>query len=303
MKLRLSVLLLFSCLLAACTGLGDEGVLQEESVTLRIGVMPAVDAAPIWWAEKQGFFDKYCVEVVPVVFTDSKTMQESIEMERLDANMISIVEFMDDIENNEQFGKITTMTDGKFRLVLSPEYDISQKGNIALMKNSITNFVADNYLEGYVFEKIYVDEISERIDMLEKGRIDMAILPEPMASKAEADGMVKKKLGTPNESIPNVIVFTKKSLDKKTNAIQGFHLAYNEAIDDMLGKDMQIKRMIAQKIGLDEVVVEYMELPTYRRVSLPSEKVVRSMKEWAEGELGKKFKVSYREMVDKRFVH
>lgn len=303
MKFKLFVLLLLSGLLVSCTGIRDDSILEEESVTLRIGVMPAVDSAPIWWAQKQGLFEKYCVEVVPVLFTDSKMMQESIEMERLDANMISIVEFIENIDNNREFGKITTTTDGKFRLVLSPQYDTFQKGNIALMKNSITNFLADNYLEDYVFEKHYINEIFERMDMLETGRIDMAILPEPIASKAEADGMVKKKLGTPNESIPNVIVFTKKALDRKTNAIQAFHLAYNEAVDDMLGKDMQVKRMIAQSIGLDETVVEYMELPTYRRVNLPNEKVIRTMKEWSELELGKKFRVSYRQMVDKRFAH
>lgn len=299
---RWAWILAMVCFCTGCTGMGDDGITKEEEVSLRIGVMPAVDSAPIWWAESHGYFEKYCIKVVPVVFNNSKTMEESITQERLDANMMSVPEFLSYVGKNRNHGRITTCTDGKFPLVISPHYHQGEPAKIALMENSITNYVADTRLQGYDLQKIFVNEIPDRLLMLRQKEIEMAVLPEPLAAQAEMEGMIKRNVTDNHEPVENVIVFMKDALLEKKNAIKAFHLAYNEAIEDMAGKDLQVKKLIAEKLSLQEEVLDYIDLPYYRKVHLPSEKSIRAMESWS-ADIGKKpLEFRYRDLVERNFV-
>lgn len=164
---------------------------QEAEVDLFVGVMPATDSAPIFWADEYGLFEEAGLNVQVELFTNATNQQSSAQAQQIDVYMASLVEFLIAIENNPDAGAITTTTDGVFPVVVSPKYDGGKDVSIGLMEISVTNYVADLFLTDYDLDKQFIAEVPLRIQMLLAGELDMAVLPEPMASNAEAKGLEK----------------------------------------------------------------------------------------------------------------
>ena len=88
--------------------------------------------------------------------------------------------------------KITTSTDGSFPFLVNK--DLKEKKNIkvGMMEVSVTNFLSEEYLgDKYEMEKVYINEIPARLEMIKAGNLDIANIPEPMASMGELNGLKK----------------------------------------------------------------------------------------------------------------
>lgn len=116
---------------------------KETAVDLLVGVMPATDSAPIFWADEYGLFEEAGISVQVELFTNAMNQQSSAQTQQIDVYMASLVEFIIARENNTDAGAITTTTDGVFPIVVSPEYDGGEEVKIGLMEISVTNYIAD----------------------------------------------------------------------------------------------------------------------------------------------------------------
>ena len=162
------------------------------SETIHIGVMPADDSAPFLWAEDKGYFDEEGLDVDVEVYTNGQTKQSAIQAGELDGALVALVEYFSYAENTDSHGKITTFTDGVFPVLESANYDGSKDVKVGLFEVSVINYLADQYLADYNMEKVFINEIPLRLQMIMSGELDMAVLPEPMASTAELKGLRKR---------------------------------------------------------------------------------------------------------------
>lgn len=269
---------------------------KAQDVDLTVGVMPAMDAAPIFWAEENGLFEAEGINVKVEMFTNSTAQQSAAQANQLDVYMASLVEFLIARENNPDAGRITTATDGVFPVVTSPDYDDSRDVKIGLMEISVTNFIADLYLADYEMEKVFINELPLRIQMLLAGELDMAVLPEPMASNAEAQGLNKLLIGESDES-PNVMVFNTVKLAEDAETVAAFHRAYNEAVMQMAGEEDAVRALMVERVGLDASIQDSIIVPDYQLTRLPSEEYVEGSRVWIEELLGSEMTVEYDALV------
>ncbi|MGL4773586.1 MAG: ABC transporter substrate-binding protein [Clostridium sp.] len=274
---------------------------KKENVALRLGVMSAADSAPILLAQEKGYFEQEGVDLKLEIFTNGATKQSSIQAGELDAAMVSMIQFL----NNSKAGlkaKITTSTDGVFPIVLSKNFEEKKDVKVGLMEVSVTNFLADQYLKDYNMEKVFINEMPVRLQMLMEGKLDMAVLPEPQASNAELKGLGKRVYGDPNDFTPNAIIFTDEFIKNNPETVKGFHNAYNKAVNDITNNPNEAKDILAKKLELDEKVKDLMVLPTYHKTRIPTENYLKEVEDWTEGLQGNELNLNYNDLVTKDYV-
>lgn len=278
----------------------EEG--NEPAVDLLVGVMPATDSAPIFWADEYGLFEEAGISVQVELFTNATNQQSSAQTQQIDVYMASLVEFLIARENNSDAGAITTTTDGVFPIVVSPEYDGGKEVKIGLMEISVTNYIADLFLTDYVLDKQFIAEVPLRIQMLLAGELDMAVLPEPMASNAAAQGLDKILINESQDFSPNVMIFNQETLANDETTVAAFHEAYNAAVEAMEGQEDAVRALLIERLGLDAAIQDNIILPTYHLTRLPSEEYVEEARAWVETLLDQKISVTYDELVVKDYV-
>lgn len=274
---------------------------KKELGTLRIGVMLAADSAPILLAQENGYFEELGLTVELEIFTNGATKQTSIQAGELDGAMVSIIQYL----NNKAAGLeavMTTSTDGMFPIVLSPGFEEKQDVKVGLMEVSVVNYLADQYLKDYNMEKVFINEMPVRMQMLMAGELDMAVLPEPMASTAQLKGLEKRVYGDADDFTPNAMIFTNEIIDSNKEAVATFHEAYNKAVEEIAANEDVAKEILIKKLELDEKVKELMVLPTYHTTRIPRAEFVEDLRLWAEELQGKTLDVEYAELVTEAFV-
>ncbi len=275
---------------------------DQADIDLFVGVMPATDSAPIFWADEYGLFEEAGINVQVELFTNATNQQSSAQAQQIDVYMASLVEFLIARENNPEAGAITTTTDGVFPILVSPKYDGGKEVKIGLMEISVTNYVADLFLTDYELDKQFIAEVPLRIQMLLAGELDMAVLPEPMASNAESKGLEKMLISESEDFSPNVMIFNQDTLKNAPDKVAAFHAAYNAAVAAMKGQEEAVKALLISRIGLDESIQELIVLPDYHATRLPSEEYVEEARIWVEQLINQPMTVSYDELVVKDYV-
>ena len=292
-------------MLVGCGSQAGNGKEEENKAkdlgTLRIGVMSAADSAPILLAEENGYFEELGLNVELEIFTNGATKQSSIQAGELDGAMVSMIQYL----NNKAAGLeavMTTSTDGMFPIVLSPSFEEKQDVKVGLMEVSVVNYLADAYLKDYNMEKVFINEMPIRMQMLMTGELDMAVLPEPMASTAQLKGLEKRTYGNPDDFTPNAMIFTNEMIKTNPEAVATFHEAYNKAVAEIVANEEVAKDILIKKLELDEKVKDLMVLPTYHTTRIPTEEFVEDIRLWTEALQGKKLDLSYTDLVTKDFV-
>ena len=284
-----------------CSNISSEDKASEK-LTLKVGVMPAVDSAPIFLAAEKGYFDELGIDVEVQIYNNAMNRQSALQSGELDGAMTDVIALVNNVENGFDI-KITTSTDGVFPFLINKDYDGSKDVTVGMMEVSVSNYLADISLEGYNVEKIYINEIPARLEMVGKGALDMAVIPEPMASKGEMNGLIKKVIENTDEFSPDIMVFTSSAIAEKEEAIKKFHKAYNKAVE-VINKDNSLARdILISKLELGAEIKDNIILPTYNKARVPSEAYLKGIMEWNEKVLGKKVSLEYTSLVEDKFVN
>lgn len=274
-----------------------------ESLNLKIGVMPAVDSAPIFIADKNGYFEELGLNVDVQVYTNAMNRQSALQSGELDGAMTDVIALINNVQNGFDI-KVTTSTDGSFPILTKRDFQGQKDIKVGLMEVSVVNYLSDEFLsEEYNVEKVFINEIPARLEMINQGQIDMAVLPEPLASQGELMGLEKKIYESKDEFSPEIMVFTGDSIKNKEKAIKLFHEAYNKAIAK-IQKDESIARdILVERLGLNPEVKDKITLPKYNMARLPSQEYIEKIMKWNEEVLSKKIDLKYEDLVEGKFVN
>lgn len=308
---KLTTLFIFSILTFGLVGCGateatedtDKTAASEsENLSLKIGVMPAVDSLPIFLAAEKGYFEELGVDVEVQVYTNAMNRQSALQTGELDGAMTDVIALVNNVQNGFNI-KITTSTDGVFPFLINKDYQEKEKIKVGMMEVSVTNYLADKALaETHQIEKVYINEIPARLQMIGQGQLDMAVVPEPMASQGALNGLTKQLIDFEDEYSPEVMVFNSTAISKKEEAIQLFHDAYNMAVEDLLVDDSEGRELLIDTLDLKPEIKDTMILPAYHLARVPSEDYLQGIIEWNESVLGEKVDLKYEELVEERFV-
>ena len=269
--------------------------------TLKIGVMPAVDSAPIFLAQELGIFEELGLDIEIEVYTSAMDRQSALQAGELDGAMTDVIALVNNVGNGFDI-KVTTSTDGAFPILYHEGALEKDAVTVGMMEVSVSNYLADAFLKDYTINKEYIVEIPARLEMVGNGTLDMAVIPEPMASMGALNGLSKELMANPDEFSPEVMVFNTKSIDSKEKEIQLFHDGYNKAVEMINESQTQAREVLVNKLELNPVIMNNFELPHYNVARIPSEDYFNKIIKWNEDVLGASFDLEYAQLVDDRFV-
>jgi NitT/TauT family transport system substrate-binding protein len=288
-------------LLLPLIGMGDNEISVENNI-LKIGLMPAVDTAPIFLARDRGYFSERGLEVEITIFTNAQDRQSALQSGAIDGAMTDLVA----LAVNRAGGfpiKATTLTDGMFPILIREGSRDKKSVSIGLMEISVSNFLVDEWLSAdYELDKVYINAIPARLEALASGQLDMGLFPEPIASVGVMKGLEKMIFEPVDGYCPDIMVFTEKALARE-EVLMAFHKAYNRAVKDIQSNEGLARDTIMKNIpNLNPELRDLIMLPIYFPARLPDEAFLRKIIDWTDSITSQDIKISGEDMVDRRFT-
>ena len=250
------------------------------AVPLKVGLMTAVDAAPMLLAAERGYFEKEGVEVELVIFSNATERQIALQTGAVDGAISDLVAFVYNVQGGFDL-MIASATDGSFPFLVRRGFEEKKKISVGMMEVSVSNYLADAWIGGrYEIDKVFITEIPARLEMIKAGKVDMACLPEPIASMGELAGLEKRIFNNVDDFYPDVLVFTGAASKKKRDAIGSFNAAVDRAVSDLKANPELARDILVAKLKLNPKVRDMMVLPEYHATRLPSKVYLDKVSAW-----------------------
>ena len=254
-------------LLAAILGICISGCESEKDQNITIGVMPSENILPIIYGVESGIFEEYGINLDVEIFKSAVDRDTAFQTGNLDgvaSDMLSAV-FL----NNAGFDvKITAEDITNFKVISVTEGEDKDAKTIGISKSTVIEYVSDMYIstQSLSFEPTFVPAVPVRLELLNKKELDMAVLPEPLASVPQ-DAVV---ITTSNEMglYPGVHMFSAEAIESKD--LKNFYKAYNKAVEQINSGDIdEFKSILIDSIGFSEDAFSNYTLPIYN-TAIPS---------------------------------
>lgn len=298
----IKVLFLSFLLICSLSIMGSSSIFAQDNVPLKVGIMPAVDSAPILLAEKRGYFADEGIDIKIDIYTNAVNRQSALQTGELDGAMTDYIALVNNLNNGFPV-KLTLGTDGVFPFLVRKGFEEKEEIDIGLMEVSVSNFLSEQFLsDKYKMNKVFIAAIPARLEMIKSGKLDMAIIPEPMASMGELAGLEKRVYENEYDYMPEGMIFTDKALAEKEAAILGFHKAYNKAIKDIIENEELARDILIERLKLKPEVKELITLPEYRLGTVPSESYLNRVIKFVEEKQNESIDLSYQDIVEEKFV-
>lgn len=286
----------FALLMAGC------GAEKKDDLSLKVGLMPAVDAAPMLLAEQNGYFTDLGLTVELQMFSNAQDRQSALQTQTIDGAITDLIAVAANVDGGFAI-KATTTTNGVFPVLSKEDAAGKQTIKAGMMEVSVTNFLMDEWLGStHQLEKVYINDIPARLAAIENGQLDMALFPEPMASMGALSGLIKTLYQPEDGVCPDVLVFTGKALADKEKAIKLFHDAYNKAVDELNQNPQAARDVLMEKIpNVKPEIKDSILLPVYTKASLPDDDYIDGIIRWTADVMKKELKVTAGDLVDRSF--
>lgn len=280
-----------------------ENLQGETRLNLKVGVMPAVDAAPIFVAKEKGYFEELGLDLDIKIFTSGQDRQSALQTGVIDGAMSDMIALIMNVQGGFDI-RGTMLTDGMFPILVREGFEDKKEISMALMEVSVTNYLADEWFsENHDIKKIFINEIPARLEMIKNGQVDMGIFPEPVATMGSLDGLEKRIYETKDGYCPDIFVFTKRAIEEKEDAIKAFHEGYNRAIKEIKEDDSFAREILVKKLNLREDIKDIMELPEYNIAQLPNDDYVEKIINWIENELKREISINVEDIFERKFTN
>ena len=311
-KLLVSMLVLVCAISLVGCSKEKSSTVQESQKTMTIGVMPDVESIPFIIAEKNGYFTKAGVKVKIEHFTSAKDRDSALQSGKLDGVITDVVAVSFANEGGIDL-KIIAKTNGNIELMAGKDSGIASvsdlKGkSVGLSTNTIMEYTADQMLAAAQIQagdinKIAIPPLPTRLEMLQGGKIDAAILPEPLAGLAVKNGA---RILSSTDQLGNkagAIAFTGKSLQESPEDIKAVFKSYNEAVDYMQKEPLAgYVDYIIQAQGFPTAVKDSFVLPKYDQATAPDAKIVADVVKWMQAKNLIKNNYTYKDLVKEDFL-
>ena len=288
-------------LLVAVLVLGGCGQEPSPSQVLKVGVMPAVDSLPIFVADQMGIFEDLGLDIEVEVYTNAMDRQSALQAGGLDGAMTDVIGLVNNVHNGFDI-KVTTSTDGVFPILYNSKNTSKETLVAGMMEVSVTNYLSDEFLKDVTFTKEYITDLPARLEMISKGSLDLAVIPEPMASMGALNGLDKYVMELNDAYSPEVMVFNQKAIDSKNKELKLFHQGYNLALETIEKDPSAARQLLVDTLALNPAILDDFVLPTYNKVRVPSQEYIQKIIDWNNQVLGTDIELDYSKLVDGQFV-
>ena len=307
------LMVLLSLLLGACQQATPEG-----PVTLRIAVLPILDALPMYVAQQEGLFAAHNV-IVEFVPAGAAAERDQIilagQADGMINDPISTLLYNKDAIQVQivRFARTATSTFPQYRLLASAQSGftrVDQLGGvpIGISEGTVIQYVNERLLtaEGLAPDQIVtiaVPNISERMQLLASGELQAAMMPDPLSNLAIQQGAVVVTDDTLHpEYAYSTYAFRQPVIAEHPAAIHGFLAAIEEAIV-MINADPTAWDALLTEQGLVPAsLIGSYEIPSFPPASVPNEAQWSDAVAWALENGLISAQVAYRDSVTNEYL-
>jgi NitT/TauT family transport system substrate-binding protein len=219
---------------------------KGESGKIKLGILPVIDTLPLIVADSEGLFKAEGIDVELVVFNSALEKESALTSGGLDGSFGDLITSLLQVKNGTDTKLViesshTSKETRMFALLASPGSGINSLDKItneevAISMGSIIEFFLDRILvskgiEPSKIKRIEVKAIPVRMQMLMSDSLKLALIPEPLASKAAKDGAKILADDTGMDTTATVIIFKESFLSKNSAAMKKFFKAYNKSVE------------------------------------------------------------------------
>ncbi|MCF6278355.1 MAG: ABC transporter substrate-binding protein [Anaerolineales bacterium] len=315
----IALVLSFSLILGACAPaqppLGDEtGEVPAESaaeepqqapvaaepVTLKIAVLPIMDALPMFVAESEGLFEANGVNVEFIPVASAPERAQIMQAGQADGTVNEILSVMFFNKESVQmqavrFAHKATPEHAHFYILAAGSSGITDvaglKGvDIGVSQGTIIEYLTYRLLEAEGFSAdeistLAVPRIPDRLALLGSGEMQAGVLPDPLGPLAEQSGAVTvlDDRNAPNYGA-SVISFRSAVIEENPEAIQAFLVAIEEAVTRINANPSQYTGLLAEKKLVPPPLMESYQIPIFPTAGVPSEADWNDALDWAQSQ-------------------
>jgi NitT/TauT family transport system substrate-binding protein len=309
------VLALSAVLLSACGGAAPTA---QEDPTLKIAVLPILDALPMYVAEAQGYFKDAGITVEFLPVASAAERDQVMQAEQADGminDLISTVLYNKDAQKIAivRFARTASPDQSQYSIVASKDSGITApdqlKGvEIGISEGTVIAYTTDRLLQhaGLTPDDIKttnVPKIPDRLQLLSEGKMKAANMPEPFATLAEQSGAVRV---IDDRSLPEVgtseISFNAATLKAKPETVKKFLAAIDKATADVNSNPDKWNSLLTDRKLIAAPLIGKYALPKFPTAAVPSEAQLKDVMAWMMDKGLIKQEVPYGQLVDSSFL-
>lgn len=304
-------------LFTGCGG-GDAKDNNANAEPLKVGLLRIDDSFPFYVAEQEGLFEKHNVAVELQNFSNARDQSTALQGGELDVLMTDTVVTALSIKGGSDL-RIVAMAlgavpeEGRFLVISAPNSGITSPEqlagkNVAISNNTMMDYLIDQFedeLQLGDLTTVNMPDLMLRTTTLLEGKdIDAAILPDPLAAYAVAEGanIVIDDTKLDANLSQSVVVVTTEALEGQQAQVAAMLDAYNEAIELINTNPDKYRAFALECANVPEALADTYPTPTFTANCVPTEAQIARVNTWlVEKELLTE-PYSYEQMVDDTFV-
>jgi len=311
-KVIVMTIILLVMLLAGCSGQ------TAEPQTLRIAVLPILDALPMHAALQHGYFEErnLTVELVPVTSGPERDqLMQSGQVDGMINEIVSVIFYnQSEIETViVRFARAASAGSPVFSIVAGADSGIETVEDLAGVEIGISEATVIDYMTDRVLQNaglapgeintVAVPRIPDRLALLQSGELPAATLPDPVTGLAVLQGA---KVIIDDSTLPevgtSVITFSTEAIEEKPEAIRAFLEAIEEAVADLNSTPEEFTPLLSELGLVPPPLLESFVLPPYVTASVPTEAQWQDALDWALEKGMISSEPSYADSVDDSFL-
>jgi NitT/TauT family transport system substrate-binding protein len=297
--------------------LGADYAQSGEKTKMRFGTLPVLQSLPLYVARDKGFFGKAGVDVELIPFNTAAEKDIALTTKNIDGYF------------GDLFTPIVMKSNGRDVRIVATNYDTSHDRRmfavlgkpgsaygsvkdlagvpVAVSSNSVIDFVTFKLLTAAGVSPSEVQTIESkniglRMQMLLSGQVEAATLPEPLVTAAAAKGapVLADDAGIPESQ--TILLFTGTFIEKHPEAVKAFLNAVSEASRLTNSQPDAVRPIMVKHVRLPKPLKDKYPVPRFPDLHAPKADTVRTAVGWLKdrGVLNKR--VTYKELVDDRFI-
>jgi NitT/TauT family transport system substrate-binding protein len=289
-----------------------------EDPTLRIAVLPILDALPMYVADAQGYFTAAGIKVEFVPVSSAAERDQIMQAGQADGMIndpISTVLYNKDTQKIAivRFARTASPDQSQYSIVASKASGFTKpedlKGvEIGISEGTVIAYTTDRLLQhaGLTKDDIKttnVPKIPDRLQLLSEGKMQAANMPEPFATLAEQGGAVRI---IDDRSLPEIgtseISFSVATLKAKPETVKKYLAAIDKAVADVNGNPDKWTTLLTDKKLIAAPLIGKYKLPRFPPASVPSEAQIKDVEAWMTDKGLIKADVPYAKLVDASYL-
>jgi NitT/TauT family transport system substrate-binding protein len=289
-----------------------------ETPTLRIGLLPVLEALPIYVADEQGYFksEGISVEYVPAASAAERDqLMQAGQIDGMINDLVSTVLYNKDTQKIAvvRFARTATPESAQYSILASKDSGITTASDlkgveVGISEGTVIAYVTDRLLQAEGLQPADIKttnvvKIADRMQLLNQGNLKAATMPDPYSSLAQQSGAVVVVDDSKHNELGNsVLSFSTDTLKAKPNTVKKFLAALEKAVNDVNANPDQYSNVLTDKKLIPAPLAGKYKLPKFPAASVPTEAQFNDVEAWMTGKNLLKANVPYNQLVDASYL-